>query len=109
MRCAPKAASAKGHGLFRGNGEAIQPHADPPDRCFGGEKAAIRVCAAADDLADAGGVCPAPAGFDEVSHLRKSGFDEVSHLRNHAILVGVAESRPIAEIRAAKLVSDPST
>ena len=66
-------------------------------------------CAAADDLADAGGVCPAPAGFDEVSHLRKSGFDEVSHLRNHAILVGVAESRPIAEIRAAKLVSDPST
>ena len=29
MRCAPKAASAKGHGLFRGNGEAIQPHADP--------------------------------------------------------------------------------
>ena len=27
-------------------------------------------CAAADDLADAGGVCPAPAGFDEVSHLR---------------------------------------
>ena len=55
-------------------------------------------CAAADDLADAGGICPAPAGFDEVSHLR-----------NHAILVGVAESRPIAEIRAAKLVSDPST
>ena len=38
-----------------------------------------------------------------------AGFDEVSHLRNHAILVGVAESRPIAEIRAAKLVSDPST
>ena len=27
MRCAPKAASAKGHELFRGNGEAIHPAA----------------------------------------------------------------------------------